>query len=810
MPSATARAVPGGTRSRPNSGPHIPAMRLCMRILKPMPFGTRPSIAIVVVLVLLSRAPTAAAAAAGPVNLDLEDGALGQLPTGWTQPKASAEAGYRAQLTDENPKTGKRCGVIGRESRSEPTGLAAGRLGQLFDATPYRGKRVRFRAAVRSEAAGEDHQARIWLRVDRMGDRRGSFGIAGDRPATGKEWREYEVYGDVAEDAVSIELGLLLMGDGRAWLDAGSFEVVGRAGEGNEAARPLRDRATDNLVAFTKLLGYVRYFHPSGEAAATDWDRFAIDGVRVVEDAKTPAELAETLDSLFRPHAPTARVFPTGRPPVRGERLALGNNPPSDKCLAWFHYGVRTVRFQQLYVSERLDRTEPLPAIPIGTFPKVTLPDPGQPFTADLGAGVSCSIPLAVYADAKGTLPRPAADPRAPGWSKPRGFVPSGNDRATRLAAVVLAWNVFQHFYPYFDVVDANWPGELRLALTRAATDADADAFHTTLRRLVAAMHDGHGDVFTGDGPPSSFPPVGWDWVEGQLVVTRVGPGAAIGVNPGDVVTAINGRPTAEAVAAEEQLVSGETPQWKRYVSLRNLAVGPRDSEITLGILPAGGPAREVRLRRTLDTDDFEALREPRRAKVRAVKPGIVYVDLDQVTEKEFADALPQLEKAVGVIFDMRGYPKAGTEPISHLIEKPVNSPGWNIPVTVYPDRQNVAFHSFDWAVEPKGPRLKGKVAFLTDGRAISQAETHLGIIEHYKLGAIVGAPTAGTNGDINLVLLPGDYRAVWTGMKVLRHDGSRHHGVGIRPTVPVARTIRGVAEGRDEVLERAIEVVGS
>jgi C-terminal processing protease CtpA/Prc len=44
--------------------------------------------------------------------------------------------------------------------------------------------------------------------------------------------------------------------------------------------------------------------------------------------------------------------------------------------------------------------------------------------------------------------------------------------------------------------------------------------------------------------------------------------------------------------------------------------------------------------------------------------------------------------------------------------------------------------------------------------------------------------------------------------MKVLKHDGSRHHGVGIQPTIPVSRTIKGAREGRDELLERAIEAV--
>ncbi len=38
--------------------------------------------------------------------------------------------------------------------------------------------------------------------------------------------------------------------------------------------------------------------------------------------------------------------------------------------------------------------------------------------------------------------------------------------------------------------------------------------------------------------------------------------------------------------------------------------------------------------------------------------------------------------------------------------------------------------------------------------------------------------------------------------------DGSQHHLIGIRPTAAVERTIAGVAAGRDEVLEKAIELI--
>ena len=44
--------------------------------------------------------------------------------------------------------------------------------------------------------------------------------------------------------------------------------------------------------------------------------------------------------------------------------------------------------------------------------------------------------------------------------------------------------------------------------------------------------------------------------------------------------------------------------------------------------------------------------------------------------------------------------------------------------------------------------------------------------------------------------------------MKVLKHDGSRHHGVGIAPTVPVSPAVPAIRAGRDEQLEKAMELV--
>ena len=113
------------------------------------------------------------------------------------------------------------------------------------------------------------------------------------------------------------------------------------------------------------------------------------------------------------------------------------------------------------------------------------------------------------------------------------------------------------------------------------------------------------------------------------------------------------------------------------------------------------------------------------------------------------------------------------------------------------------------WTIDPKPPRLRGKVAFVIDGRTLHYSETLLEMVEQYRWAEIVGEPSGGDNGSRNTSDLPGGWRVVWSGQRTLKHDGSPYHGVGVRPTVPVSRTLQGIAAGRDEMVERAVEVVG-
>src|SRR5262249_44012905 len=159
--------------------------------------------------------------------------------------------------------------------------------------------------------------------------------------------------------------------------------------------RPLSARGLQNEVAFARLYGLVRYFHPSDQAARADWNSFVIQGVRAVEAAKDDAELAKTLTALFAPLAPTLRVLPAGEKYSLPQELHP-ENAASLKVIYWRPFGVGLSQ-QSHYNSEREQESA-------AKADGKALPSPASPWQADLG-GVKAWVPMALFVDAQGTLP---------------------------------------------------------------------------------------------------------------------------------------------------------------------------------------------------------------------------------------------------------------------------------------------------------------------------------------------------------------------------------------------------------------------
>ncbi len=544
----------------------------------------------------------------------------------------------------------------------------------------------------------------------------------------------------------------------------------------------------ENLRAFARLYGVLRFFHPSDEAAAIDWNRYAVLGVNRVRVPRDSLELKAALEALVLPIAPTVQIRGINEPDIAA---AL---PVGDALISWQHRGPGfDVESTGTYQSRRTGR---LGENNEDLFEERVAAD--EVAEVHLGGGLSAFVPLAVWSKDGHTLPE--SDP-APIRAALEHVHATLDDADARIADLIVAWSVFDQFYPYFDVIEVDWHAVLDRTLLDGLDDTNAEDHERTLRRLVEALEDGHGRVAVRPDELASLP-IQLSWAEGELVVVS---SAAPGLLRGDVIEAIDGVPAAKALDAEMALLSG-SPQWKRVRAFRWIGARPAGEPIGLRVARAG---ESIDVTVAAGEPPAQEYSQP---PIAQLDGGVWYFDLTRTAPADITANIESLARAPGVIFDLRGYPNETDGVLNHLLSKPDSDRWMHVARIVRPalpgePRPRPTWQSIGWELVSAKPHIAGHAIFLTDGRAISYAESVMGYVEALGID-IVGSPTAGTNGNVRRVMLPTGSTVGFTGMKVTRHDGSRSHLVGILPTIPIEPTVAGIREGRDEVLDGALEVI--
>jgi hypothetical protein len=188
---------------------------------------------------------------------------------------------------------------------------------------------------------------------------------------------------------------------------------------------------------------------------------------------------------------------------------------------------------------------------------------------------------------------------------------------------------------------------------------------------------------------------------------------------------------------------------------------------------------------------------------------GIGYVDLDRLTPAQVDEMFVAIAGTQATIFDMRGYPhgtawtiapRLGTrvQPVGALFRRPLVE-------GVEGEDLSGAMVSFEQRLpRATGAPYLGKVVMLVNEYTQSQAE-HTGLFfEAATDVTFIGTPTAGANGDVTRMVLPGGYAVSFSGHDVRHADGRQLQRLGLQPQVRAAPTIAGLARGEDEVLATA------
>ncbi|HKQ06277.1 MAG TPA: S41 family peptidase [Blastocatellia bacterium] len=390
-----------------------------------------------------------------------------------------------------------------------------------------------------------------------------------------------------------------------------------------------------------------------------------------------------------------------------------------------------------------------------------------------------------------------------------------------RLLALFRFWNVINYFAPYKNLTDKPWATVLTDFIPRFLENKSALEYQTTVAEMVARLQDTHGFVqgLTALNQQLGLfaPPLGLSAVGGRLAVTELldeGAAQAAGLKVGDVILAIDGEPTEQRIAYLTKLKSLSTPQ-AAYTYIYPLALrGAKDSKARLRVEGADGQAREVELTRTLPMERV-AFSQRKTPIYQMLPSGYGYIDLARLPLVEAHKAMDAMMSAPAIIFDMRGYPNGTAWEIApRLTEKQgVTAAIFRRPLqsaTNFGDEDlqgSTPDYAFEQKLPPaKGAIYKGKVVMLINHDAISQAEHTCLFFESATSVTFIGSPTVGANGDVTNLVLPGGIYVSFSGHSVSHADGRQLQRVGVQPHIKAEPTLKGIREGRDDVLEAAVK----
>lgn len=522
---------------------------------------------------------------------------------------------------------------------------------------------------------------------------------------------------------------------------------------------------TTRLAALARVWGLLKYFHPGITGGVIDWDTALTNAIPRVKAAESKAALNDELLRLIRDAGPEPRM-PAGVQP---------NQPEADALFAWI---------DDVELLETPTR-EALKAVRHATVPRTSRyvkPAPG------------------------------AGNPDFSGETAWQGGALPNEEQ--RLLALFRLWNMVQYYFPNRDIMDRPWGDVLVEAIPRFIGATDATTYHLIAAETIANIDDSHGA--TGSGTLSlhwgaNLPAFRTRFIESQTVVTRVLQRYAgnADVRVGDVVTAINGVPTADLRAhIARYIASSNDGALQRVVDLYLFRTNDGSVRLTMS---RGGSTRTVTVTTwpggSITQEDTQITSQQPKWQVLAGNIGYVHMGL--LTTADVPAMITALNNTRAIVFDVRNYPQ-GT---LYLIAQWLNPEARNFVTFTTPDYERPG--SFTWGpvlqAGPTTPRVnyyRGRVLVLGDERTQSHAEFTMMALRTAPDVVVLGSPTAGADGNISQIDLPGGIRTWFSGLGVFYADRSPTQRVGILPDVHVTPTIAGIQNGVDEVLQRALALV--
>lgn len=379
----------------------------------------------------------------------------------------------------------------------------------------------------------------------------------------------------------------------------------------------------------------------------------------------------------------------------------------------------------------------------------------------------------------------------------------SYSDDGIKLIALFRYWNIIEYFFPHKFLADEDWDEVLEASIPEFIDAKGVLNYKLACLKLIGKINDTHGyivndvDLFKHWG--GNYPRVKISFIEDKVVVTKYAQDADQTLKIGDVIRKVNGTDVSEWIVRN-----------KDYFPASNAPVQLRDMCYSLLRTNSASVRVEIERNGEIITETVNCYPYPPQfsqpSSHKWITPEIGYIYCASINN-DVDQFMSLFKNSKGIVIDLRCYPS----------EFVVFSLGGYFSQTSTPfarfTRGNITYpglFSFTESISVRGTGnyYQGKVVVLINEETQSQAEYTTMAFRCAPNVTVIGSTTAGADGNVSSIILPGNILTYISGIGVYYPNGEETQRIGIIPDIEVKPTIQGIRDNRDEILDKALEII--
>ena len=390
----------------------------------------------------------------------------------------------------------------------------------------------------------------------------------------------------------------------------------------------------------------------------------------------------------------------------------------------------------------------------------------------------------------------------------------SYDDGGFKLLALYRYWNMIHYFFPYKHLTDKNWSEVLKEYIPRFLNSKNKLEYEQNSILLISDINDTHASTSVGFNNVNNrrgkfHSPFKVQFIENKLVVTdyynpELKQASKIAI--GDIITHVN----KESIENIVDSIAPYYPSSNEAAKLRDISkdiLRSNNEEIDITYISKNKKNQHLLPLYQKDKLNMKWYKWTDEKCYKLINDSIGYVTLEFIKKEDIPLIKKTFKNTKGIIIDIRNYPSTF---VPYLLGSYFVSSSTPFVKIAKFNKENPGEFIFANPLEVLNGEetYKGKLVVLVNEFSQSQAEFTTMAFKAGDNTTVVGSTTAGADGSVSSIYLPGGLLTRISGNGIYYPDGTGTQRVGIVPDVEVKPTINGIKNRKDELLEKAIEII--